>query len=174
MKVLRVSLFALLGLIFLPSSIYAANPIHVAHAWANIKVKSIVWYFGCFRKLDTKERTVVIKTLKMLQSTVKAGLKITDKDNVTAHVLQGIPVVAHGYVLAKTWSPDKTDKIMNIAINPVYAIGLEAFADKYNLDVTLPYEKLIKSSGLSEHEAVYELYVLGLQAITTCLWWASW
>lgn len=171
MKLIRLIVLSFM-VVFLP--ICAANPLYTAKAWAGIKVKSVVWYIGCFRKLTKQERAVVIKTLKMLQKAVSTGLKITDKNNISAHMLQGIPVVAQGYLLAKTWSPDTADRIMNIAINPVYGMALEAFADKYNIAATVPYDQLIKQSGLPQHEAVYELYVLGLQAITTCLWWALW
>jgi len=174
MKTIRISFFIALGCAIAAMPLQAANPIFVAKAWLGIKTKSVVWYFDAFKNLDQKEQKTIFKTLKLLRAAVQKGLEITDKENISAHMLQAIPVVAHGYVLAKTWSARKADRLVDIVLHPIMKMALDAFADKYDLDKKLSYDQLIAQSGLQEHEAVYEIYELGLQAIKACLWWAGW
>ena len=126
-----------------------------------------------FRRLEDDDRKVVIDTLQMLEIAIVKGLKWSDKGNIKVTRLENIPSFVYPYLLAKTWSKEKSTLLLTDIINPLYTIAHIRFVCEYGLDYSSDVEELITHSGISREQAVQRIYTILLETVRSCLSWTG-
>src|SRR5438046_1735805 len=86
----------------------AFNPAKTIIGFYAKKCKPFTWYVSSFRSLEDDERKVIIDSLQMLVTAMVKGLKWVGKGNLKATRLENIPSLVYPYLLAKTWSKEKS------------------------------------------------------------------
>ena len=157
----------------MPGVLVAFSPAKTLIGFYAKNFKPFTWYATSFRSLEDDERKVVIDTLQMLEVSITKGLKWVGKGNVKATRLTAIPSLVYPYLLAKTWSQEKSTTLLNDVINPLYTIAHIRFACECNVDYSSDSEELIAHSGMSREQAVQRIYVIMLETVRSCLNWTG-
>ncbi len=157
----------------MPGALVAFSPAKTLIGFYAKNFKPFTWYTTSYRSLEDDERNVVRDTLQMLEVSIVKGLKWVGKGNVKATRLSTIPSLVYPYLLAKTWSQEKSTTLLNDVINPIYTIAHIRFACEYELDYSSDIEELIMQSGIPREQAMQRIYVIMLETVQSCLGWTG-
>jgi hypothetical protein len=135
--------------------------------------RPFAWYMSTFRPLTHDDRKAIIDTLCMLQCSMEHGIKWVDKGNIKPKRLEKIPALVYPFLLAKTWSPEKCDKLIKEVITPLYDIPYARFVCEHNLSFSSDLDDLIAQSGMTRGEVTQRLCELMLETIKSCLRWTG-
>jgi len=166
-------IFLVLLLLQTDGVLFAFNPAKTLIGFYAKTCRPFTWYLSSFKSLEDDERNVIIDALQMLEISLVKGLKWTDKGNIKATRLEAIPSLVYPYLLAKTWSQEKSTMLLTDVINPLYVIAYTRFACEYNLDFSLDVEEIITQSGIPREQAIHRICVIMLETVRSCLSWTG-